>query len=271
MKYICNTAELPAFSIQSPQLLAKLQREDLSLKELVEHLKLDPGLGARLLHLANSPFFGVCRQISSLNEAVIVLGLNQTRALVQVEIMRSTLATLPWGTSQVQKFWQRSLYIAACCQALANKVGVSEAEAFTVGIFHNLGVLLMVQNHALKYKALVEMGAQGSALAKLEMDLFHVDHGAMGAEQLQSLNFPDSLCNAIALQYYPSLDDGSNVLTSVLVTAQLIAELNDWVQLIGVCPERTLNQFDLNERTHPQVMEYITKVSTKWFELAGAI
>ncbi len=271
MKYLCSTAVLPAFSIKSPQLLADLQSHDIGLKELADRLKLDPGLGARLLHIANSPFFGVCRQISSLNEAVIVLGLNQTRALVQVEIIRSNLSALPWDKGQMQRFWQRSLYMAACCQALANRVGASESTAFTVGIFHNLGILMMAQTHALPYEQLLADCTLGAALAEQEMELFQVDHGVMGAELLQSLNFPDNICDAIAMQYRRSLDDGSNVLSSLLGTAQLLSDYEQWSEFSQACPNRLMTQFNLCEQSHTRVKQYIDGVSSAWFKLAGAI
>lgn len=271
MSYLCNAAEVPALSVTSPQLLAELQRQDLSLKELSDRLKLDPGLCARLLHVANSPFFGVSRQISSTSEAVIVLGQRQTRALIQVELMRSTLTQFGFPLFLIQEFWHRSLYMAASCQTLATRIGASESAAFTVGIFHNLGVLFMAQCHPGNYFDLLADGARGADLASREISLMKVDHGLMGAELVKSWNFPEDICDAIALQYHPLLNDDSNVLCSVVCMAQIISRHEQWDSFQRVCPEKLIKQFDMCESSYPDLLENIEITSSKWLELAGAI
>lgn len=271
MSYLCDAVEVPALSVTSPQLLSELQREDLSLKDLADRMKLDPGLCARLLHVANSPFFGVCRQISSLSEAVIVLGLSQTRALIQVEIMRSTLGKISWESFPLQEFWHRSLHMAACCQTLASRVGAPESTAFTLGIFHNLGVLFMAQYNSANYSELMTEGIQGMTLAKREMLTIKVDHGLMGAEMLKSWNFPDNICDAIALQYHPSLDDGSNVLASLLCMAHFLSAQTSWSEFQQESPHKLIQQFGLCEQSFATLHERINETSSKWLELAGAL
>lgn len=200
MTYLCNAVEVPAFCVRSPALLAKVQREDLSLRQLSDDLKLDPGLCVRLLHMANSPFFGVSRQISSLNEALIVLGLNRTRSLVQAELLRSALSGPAWKGFPVRAVWHCSLHMAATCQVLAENRGLSGASGFTLGLFHNLGVLVLAQQQE-HYTMLLAGGLSGKGLAELEQHLFQTDHGAMGAELLASWNFPNEVCEAIDGQY----------------------------------------------------------------------
>lgn len=271
MSYLCKADEVPALSVTSPQLLSELQREDLSLKELSDLLKLDPGLCVRLLHVANSPFFGVSRQISSISEAVIVLGQRQTRALIQVELMRSTLSKFSLQSFPLQQFWYRSLYMAASCQMLAARIGASESAAFTVGIFHNLGVLFMAQYHTGNYLDLLADGAQGADLALRETSVMRVDHGLMGAELLQSWNFPENICDAIALQYHPLLDDGSNVLCSVICMAQILSSHPDWDSFQTVCPDKLFKRFEMCESSFFKLLAGIEKTSSKWHEMAGAL
>lgn len=253
MTYLCNALEVPAFCVRSPALLVKLQREDLSLKQLSDDLKLDPGLCARLLHMANSPFFGVSRQISSLNEALIVLGLNRTRSLVQAELLRSALSGPAWKGFPLRAVWHHSLRMAAICQVLAEQRGLTGASGFTLGLFHNLGVLVLAQQQE-HYTMLLADGQSGKRLAELEQRLFQTDHGAMGAELLIGWNFPNEVCVAIDGQYTGLA--APEPLAEVLLAAHQVEE--------GASITGGLIVDDATQQR-------IESLATGWIELAGAI
>jgi len=272
MRYLCESTELPVLSITSTKLLTQLSRRDTSLKELAEHLKLDPGLCARLLHVANSPFFGVCRKISALNEAMIVLGLNQTSALIQVEIIRSTLKRQSWGDFPFHVFWHRSLSIAASCQTLAERIGAIESTAFSLGLFHNFGILLLAQQDPTFYKKLLSTEVCPSQLAEEELHFFKVDHGVVGGEMLQSLNFPDEICESISNQYATLGPCNQYPLTDVLKLAHITHDVRDWTDFSSKCPDRLKEQFKISEEAHfEQVNQSIEQIRTKWFERVGEI
>lgn len=272
MSYSCESTELPALSITSPKLLTQLSRRDTSLKELAEHLKLDPGLCARLLHVANSPFFGVCRKISSLNEAMIVLGLNQTSALIQVEIIRSTLSKQHWGDFPFDAFWQRSLSIAATCQVLSERIGFIESTAFSLGLFHNFGILLLAQQDPSFYQKRLSKDVQSAQLADAELNYFKVDHGAVSGDLLQSLNFPDDICESISCQYAPPSQESQSVLNDLLKMSHVTHDFQEWAEFCEQCPERYMQQFNLIEEEQlQQILQSITQIKLKWLELVGDI
>lgn len=272
MRYLCKTTELPALSITSPKLLSQLSRRDMSLKELADNLKLDPGLCARLLHVANSPFFGVCRKISSLNEAIIVLGLNQTSALIQVEIIRSTLSKQQWGDFPFNAFWHRSLSIAACCQVLGKRIGIIESTAFSLGLFHNFGILLLAQQDSSLYQSLLTKNTRADQLANAELAYFQVDHGSVGGEILKSLNFPDDICESISSQYISTRQDSLQVLIDVLKLAHITHDLQDWAEFSKECPERLMELFKLSEEAQLQeAIQAVAQIKLTWFERVGEI
>lgn len=253
MTYLCNAVEVPAFCVRSPALLTKLQREDLGLKQLSEDLKLDPGLCARLLHLANSPFFGVSRQISSLNEALIVLGLNRTRSLVQAELLRASLLACAWKGFPLRAVWHCSLRMAATCEVLAQTRGLSDASGFTLGLFHNLGVLVLAQQED-DYTMLLAGEVMGPTLARIEQNLFKTDHGALGAELLATWNFPTDVCEAIGMQYaaQPAFDP--------------MAEVLGWAHQLEGSGQRSAN-LPVDEALQARILA----LAQGWIELAGEV
>ena len=269
MKHLCNTAKVPALSSSSPKLLAHLQSEELSLKELVECLKLDACLGARLLHLANSPFYGISRKVVSVGEAVIVLGLKQTRALVQVEVMRSTLSAFTWNIVPLQTFWHQSLAMAAHTQVLARRLGLPESHAFTAGLVHNLGMLVLAQHNPTEYSELMVKQLGGQQLAMVERTLFKMDHGLVGAELLRTWNLPDQLCLAIEQQYLETSGAVDDVLLMVLKTAHCFLSSASWTELQVNTPKQLLDCCDVSEQSYAALDAEATTTTQGWLSLAG--
>ncbi len=271
MSHLCGVLVVPALSVSSPRLLAQLQSEDLTIKELADLLKLDPGLGARLLHVANSPFFGVSRKVSSVGEAVIVLGLNQTRSLVQVEMIRSVVEEYPWKLLSLRDYWQRSLSVAAACQVLADRIAYSQSTAFSTGLFHNLGELVMLQQYTENYGELLQTAVRGQELANEENARFHTDHGQMGAEVLQSWNFPIDICNALATQYSDSSAHDDDLLTQVLRTAHVVVQATDADEILSRVSPLAASIFGISKVTLPAMVQTLYKKTKQWTDLAGAI
>lgn len=204
MSHLCGVLSLPALSVGAPKLLATLQSEDLSLKELAEHLRLDPGISARLLHIANSPFFGVSGQVSSIEEAVMMLGMRRARTFIHVEVFRGLVNTPPWNQADLSSLWRYAVRIASTCQDLAARAGFTDLDAFTAGLFHNMGCLVLLQQSPVEYARLLTITGQGKSLVDAEQPLFHTNHAEMGASVLQQWHFPQEVCEAVAEQYSTS-------------------------------------------------------------------
>ncbi|MCE2745426.1 MAG: HDOD domain-containing protein [Burkholderiales bacterium] len=201
MSHLCGVLSLPAFVVHAPRLLAKIQSEDLSLKDLAELLRLDPGIGARLLHMANSPFFGVNGQISSVEEALLVLGMRRARELIHAHILQSLISTQPWHHVDLDKFWKHSLRVAVTSQAVAKQVGFTDSDAFIAGLFHNLGCLVLLQYQSNDYAKILSQLPPYADLLQFEMECFQTTHADIGANVLAQWNFPADICDAISLQY----------------------------------------------------------------------
>ena len=148
MSHLCGVLSLPTFSKHAPRLLAKIQSEDISLKELSDCLRLDPGIGARLLHMANSPFFGVNGQVSSIEEALLVLGIRRARDLIHVQILQSMVSSQHLNKVDLSKYWKRALRVAVICQAAAKQVGYTDADIVEIITHVGMNVLTNILGKA---------------------------------------------------------------------------------------------------------------------------
>lgn len=276
MTYLCKSIEVPALTMKSPALLQRVQRDDLSIKDLADCLKLDPGLSIRLLRLSNSPFFGVSRQVCSVSEAVIVIGLNRTRALVLAELARSAVVSIPWKTFPWITFWQVGIRCASMCQLLANRVGFSESMAFTAGLFHNFGLLSLAQGHIPLYQHWLGQGLSGAELSREEEAAFNTNHALAGCDLLQSWNFSSQLCEAIAIQYDEADTGHADILAQMLQLVHMLSDKPDKPEMekpVGYerVSKLLLARFDLAETDLPMFLETADEHTSRWIALTGAL
>lgn len=132
---------LPSIPRVVSEVMAELNQEDPDPRKIAESVATDPGLTARMLKLANSAFFGLTRKIDSVHDAISILGFNHLRTLVQAVALSSSFKTVP-GVN-LEQFWRYSLNTAKICRPLARSLKLPEGAAFTAGLVHAVGDLVM--------------------------------------------------------------------------------------------------------------------------------
>jgi HD-like signal output (HDOD) protein len=190
---------LPGLSPAIQTILPRLADDDFEAVELCRMLAQDPLLAARVLRLANSPFFGIPSQVGSLQEAIMVLGTSNLRGLVLSTGLIAAFADAGATT--------RSLATAAAAGVLARALRQDAGLAFTAGLLHNLGELLLGHFAAARWQAL-EGATDETAPARLEKEqqVFGYDNCALAAEIARQWRFPRELQSTLRQHRHPSDD-----------------------------------------------------------------
>lgn len=197
--------------VSPPDVLIKLNRilDDprCTASMLARTVATDPGLTARLLRLANSPFYGFPSRIDSIERALAVIGMNALRNLVLATSVSETFGRLP--VDHMQDFWRHSLHCGLLSRALGERCGMRDPESlFVAGLLHDVGQLLM-------FAKLPEMTREAHARADdcglpvdaLERSIIGIDHAEVGGELLRRWNLPQNLWEPVARHHRP-LDVG---------------------------------------------------------------
>lgn len=188
--------KMPTISKVGQKLIASFNDDEVSVSQIAEQLALDPALSARVLRLANSPYFKVPRSIETVEAALQTLGLVMVRNLV----IGSTVAAAFKATPglDLKQFWRYNLYTACASRWLASQADVDADRVFTLGVMHAIGQLHM---HVMMPADLVALNKQMSVLdtrrAQLELDAFGFHYGDVSAELAQVWHFPLSLVDAL--------------------------------------------------------------------------
>ncbi|MBC7215905.1 MAG: HDOD domain-containing protein [Burkholderiaceae bacterium] len=138
---LASSAQLPALPRSAALLLAELAHAQPQLRRLNLHFGQDPVLAARLLALANGPAFQMARQVSGIPEALALASAQQLRTLVAAAPLGTAAQAMP-GVSLAQ-FARYSQLTARLARALAGVLLQDQVAAYTVGLLHGLGELLL--------------------------------------------------------------------------------------------------------------------------------
>jgi putative nucleotidyltransferase with HDIG domain len=188
---------LPAVPKIVHELIDSFNSDSVSIDDIAKKLAADPVLSARLLRLANSAYYHVSRTVGTVNEALSMLGFVTVRTLVISSGLTGGYKAMP-GMDLTQ-FWRYSLHTAAVAGWLAKKVQVNGDQAFTVGLMHGIGQLVM---HAGMPEQMLQVDKLASPLdarrIAMERNSFGYSFANVGAELARQWRFPSTFVDAIA-------------------------------------------------------------------------
>jgi putative nucleotidyltransferase with HDIG domain len=189
-------APLPALALRVLQLV---EDERSSVDDFATAMAPDAALTARLLRLANSVYYSPGRTIATVREAVILLGTAEIRRLVLTTSLMDRYAGDPNGPISVPAFWGHSLAVAMVAEVMARHTRLAlPEEAFTAGILHDLGKLVMTQYEADRFSRAVSLATtRALPLESAEAEVFGFTHAQLGGRLGQLWRLPVSICDAI--------------------------------------------------------------------------
>lgn len=233
---------LPSLPSVAVDLLAGIDREDVDIGQLARHISADQAIAARTLKVANSSFYGLQGRIHSIHEAIVVLGFRSVRSLVISTAAFSTLAALsPAGGYESRSFWRHSVGAAVVARHLALLSGRNPESAFTAGLLHDIGVLVLAACFPDFFRAHWGRNAQLAEGFEREPGGVATLHAEAGSVLAAQWRLPAALVDAIALHHQADAATGQP-LTDLTHAADVLAHA---LELAGIEGEPTPPLSDL--------------------------
>ncbi len=208
VKQLSHIATLPEVTLGIIELVEDPNSSAQDLNALIGR---DPALSARVLKVVNSAFYGLPRQIGSINRAISLLGLNAVKNIA----IAASLAKLFRGGALCDRFdakelWAHSIAVATASKLLAKEARKSSGdEAFLAGLMHDIGVMVALQTDRAKLVKVfgdMQFDADGNPLIDFRMverAVFGADHGHFGEALCEQWKFPRSLALACGHHHDP--------------------------------------------------------------------
>ena len=185
---------LPSLSPTTRRVVRLIESAVLDIDELAQALNGDPVLVTRIMGVANVSCFRSATELPNVRDALMRLGERESRTLVGVVALRSTLLRAPGLGDMAQKLWRHSLLTACAVEEIAHETPPWETTGFLAGLLHDLGQLVVLAFVA-ELPAWQDDGAYPST-ATVEA-MLDATHGALGAMVLASWGFSEAFCEAV--------------------------------------------------------------------------
>ena len=209
--------ELPAHALKLPSLpevvnylTRSLSDEQADADTISHHINSDPAIVARLLAAANSAASGLTTRILSTRQAFLVLGVDR---IVNI-ILASALAyryDIRHSGFDARLLWRHSLGVATCARVIAEQTGSDPDLAFTSGLLHDIGQLLMyITNPACYLQTIERHEREDISLPEAERAVYGYDHADAGKALAIAWNLPHEIVDAIAAHHSPD-ETGSEI------------------------------------------------------------
>ena len=169
-----------------------IEDEKTSIHQIANLIEKDQVITSKILRLANSAFYGFPKKVSTVQNALMLLGIN----VVKVLIITSSIFEIIY--KEDVGLWEHSIGVAACSRILAEKVGLKEPqEVATAGLLHDLGRIIQKVSFKEEYEKILELTKNGKDPLQAEKEILGIDHAEMGSFIMKTWNLPDRLVEAV--------------------------------------------------------------------------
>lgn len=200
---LAHCANLPTPPAVAVRLIELGRDPDVELGQLVEVIKLDPALSAKLLRIANSALYGGRRQARDLRQALFMLGMKAVLSLaLSFTLVRALDREEGRDALDYTRFWRRSLLAGLFSQALGDQLRIKDGEElFLAGLLQDIGMLALDRALPDLYRGGRALQSRHDELVDFERVQLRVDHGDVAAWLLARWNLPERIVTAVAASH----------------------------------------------------------------------
>ena len=215
-----QVGELPTLPHVVQKLASMIGRPNVSAEEIGILIEKDQVLSAKVLRLANSPFYGFPSRIASVAHAVVVLGLNVVKGLTlcatAFDMMRN---------AGMNELWRHSLGVAITSHILGTKAGMKNPEeVFVGGLLHDIGKVVLYVKWTDVGQQIVAARQTSHFLMETEQALFEVTHADVGGWLATAWHLPTSLREPILHHHTPTAAQDAKLQTAIVHVADVLVK-----------------------------------------------
>lgn len=220
-RHIEKLRELPTLPHVVLKVIAMSSNPDSSAEDLGRVIEKDQVLSAKVLRLANSPFYGFPKRIASVSHAVVVLGLNVVKGLT----LGATAFDMMTAAG-MEHLWRHSLGVAMTASLLAPRAGLrNPEEVFIAGLLHDLGQVVICEKLP-DQAAQVRQAFQERDLSRVEaeQDILGLTHAEVAGWLADAWNLPSSLKDPMMFHHRPTLALVAPLHTAIVHVADILVK-----------------------------------------------
>lgn len=218
---------MPAFPHSVRRILALTQDASVAPRDVVEVIRGDPVLALKVLRVVNSPYYGLPKSVTSIEQAVVFLGFNAIKNLALSVAAVSMVPDNPLQGLDGQRYLDHSLICAVLARALASGLADADpSDCFMAGLLHDMGKVAVAQFMPTEYQRAVDMSVwTDRPLFVCLTEVIGIDHAEIGAQLAHKWRFDANLVQTIRCQHRPHEHD-TGMMACVFAANQISKRLD---------------------------------------------
>jgi len=216
-----------------PIIYNKLQKAlsdpEVSFDDFRDIISADPNLAARLLRIANSPFYGFDAKVETVNHALSIVGMEQVTELALAAIMVQEFQGISKDLVNMHSFWMHSIGCGLAARTIAKNMKERHVEPYYIaGMLHDVGSLILYKEVPEKaQEILARCKNEGLPQSTVEEEVLGFTHAQVGAVVFSEWGLPKGLIEAVQFHHYPARAEEHPLYPAIVHLADIIAyEMN---------------------------------------------
>ena len=250
--------DLPSLPAVVMELLDSIDQDDVDIHVLARKVSHDQALTAKTLRFANSSFYGTPSKVTTIQQAITLLGVTNVRNLILAAALSGSFPENQCPGFSFKAFWRHAIATALCTKLLARHVHVNPDYAFTAGLLHDIGRLVLVTRFPSHYaQTLAYRKEHDCTLLDAERATLGIDHLIAGHALAVHWHFSEAMQYAIAGHHEPEKIESSLLVSLVHVANSIVHALDLAGEEDGLVPPVSLpawNNLGLDENTYQHVL-----------------
>jgi len=202
---VSRISNLPSMPTVVQEMFRVMGIPDCTSRDVARALEKDQALTAKILRVANSPFYGLSRKVDTVDRACTILGLNTVKNLVlSVSVIDVFKSKKRAGAFDVREMWKHNLGCAVAAKAVFETKYKNGDDAFVGGLLHDIGKMILDIYMPKEYIRVHELYSRGMPLIEAEMQVIGKTHALAGRILARKWKFPEHIEEMIALHHRPA-------------------------------------------------------------------
>ena len=224
-----TSPDLPSMPSVAMRVVEMTQADDVDVNQLADLVATDPALATKILKTVNSPFYGLSKEVGTISQALVVLGLQAVKTLVLgFSLVRNIRKHEEVNVQfDYETFWHRSIYAAVAARQIGRQINlVQSEEAFLAGLLQDLGMPVLHTVLGERYDAvLAAAGPDHQDLTAVESEMLDATHAEVASLLVSEWQLPPVLSMPITNHHAPDqAPEDVRQLTQVVHLGGLFAE-----------------------------------------------
>lgn len=233
---------LPGLPSIADEALRILNNSNSCKNDVVNIVSKEQSFIAKILAVANSPIYGLRKEVSTLSFAVFILGLREIKKVLLALSFLESFKMVKDKNFDPEKFWIHSFVVGNLSRKIAMDLDIQNSgEAFISGFLHDFSVSLLHRDFKNEFDEIQQLVKDGVTYQEAELKILNMKHTNVSEIVLQSWDFPDVIIDAVANHHNPSEAKIDKSLTSVIHFADHITHK---VEIANFCWDK---DFELDE------------------------